>query len=130
MHHICSLQKLMQLVNASSALLFIDAGGRSTTNIELIKHELHSAGKNAEVLAMWPAGNVQHMPGGREVDRAIFDYPVEEGCLIPHFANGFRGHGTGKMLFERSTNTAASAMPTTRSTGRTRKKPAHAPDAG
>ena len=100
--NISSLQKLMQMGNAKSALnlLFIDVGG-STTDIELIKQELHSAGKSTQVLAMWPAGNVQYMLGGREVDRAIFDYLVKEECLIPRFANECWEHGTGKTLFRK-----------------------------
>lgn len=100
--NISNLQKLMQMGNAKSALnlLFIDVGG-STTDIELIKQELHSAGKSTQVLAMWPTGNVQYMLGGREVDRAIFDYLVEEKCLIPRFANECWEHGTGKTLFRK-----------------------------
>lgn len=97
-----NLQKLMQLGNAKSALnlLFIDVGG-STTDIELIKQELHSSGKSTQVLAMWPKENVQYMLGGCEVDRAIFNYLVEEGCLIPHFAEKCWEHGTGKTLFRK-----------------------------
>lgn len=97
-----NLQRLIQMSNAKSALnlLFIDVGG-STTDIELIKQEMHSAGKSTQVLAMWPRENVQYMLGGREVDRAIFDYLVEEGYLIPHFANECWDHGTGKTLFRK-----------------------------
>lgn len=100
--NINNLPKLMQMSRAKSALnlLFIDVGG-STTDIELIKQELHSAGSSAQVLAMWPKGNVQYMLGGCEVDRAIFDYLVEEGCLIPRFANACWEHGTGKTLFRK-----------------------------
>lgn len=97
-----NMHQLMQMSNAKSALnlLFIDVGG-STTDIELIKQEMHSAGKSTQVLAMWPKENVQYMLGGREVDRAIFDYLVEEACLIPHFANECWDHGTGKTLFRK-----------------------------
>lgn len=100
--NINNLQKLMQMGNAKAALnlLFIDVGG-STTDIELIKQELHSAGKSTQVLAMWPKENVQYMLGGREVDRAIFDYLVEKECLIPRFANECWEHGTGKTLFRK-----------------------------
>lgn len=100
--NMANLQKLMQMSNAKSALnlLFIDIGG-STTDIELIKQELHTAGKSTQVLAMWPKENVQYMLGGREVDRAIFDYLVEEGCLLPQFANECWEHGTGKTLFRK-----------------------------
>ena len=41
------------------------------------------------------------MLGGREVDRAIFDYLVKEECLIPRFANECWEHGTGKTLFRK-----------------------------
>ena len=97
-----NLQKLMQMSHAKSALnlLFIDVGG-STTDIELIKQELHSVGKSTQVLAMWPTQNVQSMLGGSEVDRAIFDYLLKEGCLIPRFANHCWTHGTGKTLFRK-----------------------------
>lgn len=97
-----NLQKLMQMSNAKSALnlLFVDVGG-STTDIELIKQELHTAGKSTQVLAMWPKENVQYMLGGCEVDRAIFDYLIGEGCLIPRFANECWEHGTGKTLFRK-----------------------------
>ena len=97
-----NLQRLIQMSNAKSALnlLFIDVGG-STTDIELIKQEMHSTGKSTQVLAMWPKENVQYMLGGREVDRAIFDYLLEEGCLIPQFANECWDHGTGKTLFRK-----------------------------
>lgn len=100
--NINNLQKLMQMSSAKSALnlLFIDVGG-STTDIELIKQEMHSASKSTQVLAMWPRENVQYMLGGREVDRAIFNYLVEEGCLIPRFANECWEHGTGKTLFRK-----------------------------
>lgn len=100
--NINNLQKLMQMSHAKAALnlLFIDVGG-STTDIELIKQEMHSAGKSTQVLAMWPKENVQYMLGGCEVDRAIFNYLVEEGCLIPRFANNCWEHGTGKTLFRK-----------------------------
>ena len=97
-----NLQKLMQMSSAKAALnlLFIDVGG-STTDIELIKQELHTAGRSTQVLAMWPKENVQYMLGGCEVDRAIFDYLLEEQCLIPRFANECWDHGTGKTLFRK-----------------------------
>lgn len=97
-----SIEKLMQMSYAKSALnlLFIDVGG-STTDIELIKQELHSAGKSTQVLAMWPKEKVQYMLGGREVDRAIFEYLVNKGCLIPEYANACWEHGTGKTLFRK-----------------------------
>lgn len=105
--HLCvdsNLSTMQRLVNMSSGkaalnLLFIDVGG-STTDIELIKQEMH-ASHSTQVLAMWPRGNVQYMLGGREVDRAIFDYLIDTGCLVPEFANACWDHGTGKTLFRR-----------------------------
>lgn len=100
--NINNLQKLMQMSNAKSALnlLFIDIGG-STTDIELIKQEMHSANKSTQVLAMWPRENVQYMLGGCEVDQSIFNYLIEEECLIPRFAYECWDHGTGKTLFRK-----------------------------
>lgn len=97
-----NFRKLMQISMGKSALnlLFIDVGG-STTDIELIKQEMHSAGRSTQVLAMWPKENVQYMLGGSEVDRALFDYLVEEGCLIERFAEQCWNHGTGKTLFRK-----------------------------
>lgn len=100
--NISNLDKLTSMCAAKSALnlLFIDVGG-STTDIELIKQELHSEGRSSQVLAMWPRENAQYMLGGREVDRALLDYLLEEECLIPRFANECWEHGTGKTLFRK-----------------------------
>lgn len=97
-----SIQRLMQMSYSKSALnlMFIDVGG-STTDIELIKQELHTTAKSTQVLAMWPREKVQYMLGGCEVDRAIFDYLIRKECLIPQFANECWDHGTGKTLFRK-----------------------------
>lgn len=100
--NISNMQRLMNISYGKSALtlMFVDVGG-STTDIELIKQEMHSVGKSTQVLAMWPKGNVQYMLGGREVDRAIFDYLVAKQCLIPQYAEEAWNHGTGKTLFRK-----------------------------
>ncbi len=100
--NISNMQRLMNISQGKSALtiMFVDVGG-STTDIELIKQELHSAGKSTQVLAMWPRGNVQYMLGGCEVDRAIFDYLIDKQCLIPRYAEEAWEHGTGKTLFRK-----------------------------
>ena len=97
-----NMQRLMDISHGKSALtiMFVDVGG-STTDIEVIKQEMHSAGKSTQVLAMWPRGNVQYMLGGREVDRAIFDYLIAHQCLIPKYAEEAWEHGTGKTLFRK-----------------------------
>ena len=100
--NIDSMRRLMEMSMAKSALniLFIDVGG-STTDIELIKQEMHSAGKSAQVLAMWPRGNVQYMLGGQEIDRALFEYLLDNECLIPEFANASWERGTARTLFRK-----------------------------
>lgn len=100
--NISNMQRLMDISHGKSALtiMFVDVGG-STTDIEVIKQEMHSAGKSTQVLAMWPRGNVQYMLGGREVDRAIFDYLIDSQCLIPEYAEDAWNHGTAKTLFRK-----------------------------
>lgn len=100
--NISNMQRLMNISNGKAALtlMFVDVGG-STTDIELIKQEMHSAGKSTQVLAMWPKENVQYMLGGCEVDRAIFDYLVSKECLIPRYAEEAWNQGTGKTLFRK-----------------------------
>ena len=100
--NISNMQRLMDISSGKSALtiMFVDVGG-STTDIEVIKQEMHSAGKSTQVLAMWPRGNVQYMLGGREVDRAIFDYLIANQCLIPQYAEEAWDHGTAKTLFRK-----------------------------
>lgn len=96
------IEQLIAKSHAKAALnlLFIDIGG-STTDIELIKQEMHISGKSTQVLAMWPKGKVQHMLGGCEVDRAILDYLLKNECLIPKYAEECWAHGTGKTLFRK-----------------------------
>lgn len=97
-----NMEKLMRMSYSKSALnlLFIDVGG-STTDIELIKQELHSASKSTQVLAMWPREKVQYMLGGCEVDRAIYEYLLDKECLVPRFANECWENGAGKALFRK-----------------------------
>ena len=95
-----ALDKLEEMGYAKSALnlMFIDVGG-STTDIELIKREMHRQDNTTKVLSMWPRRQEHYMLGGCEVDRALFDYLLEHECLIARYANEAWENGTAKTLF-------------------------------